>query len=298
MKKTTYSVILLACLNLFSFSANAKEALLQTTSNPSITQGYVNTDEGQIHYWEAGTGPALLLIHQSSSSGEEFAGMVPYMASQYRLITFDWPGHGSSDDPMKEMGVDDFTRSALAVVDHLNIQDFHLLGNHGGALIAMNIAWKYPARVKKVILSGTSGVRKKEDVEKFTESLDLEKRNHLEKDGTSISDAWGRYVDYMPNSAPEEVLVPFLNNMITRVRPYDAHYGVLKWNRMPALKAIKDRPMLIMQGEDDEYVSHQESLLDILPNSKRVVVKDAGVFMFFEAPEASSNAVSRFLAAP
>lgn len=287
--------IALALLPLVPWSSYAKEALLQTTANPSIKQGYVNTEAGQIHYWEAGSGPVLLMVHQSSSSGEEYAGMVPYMSDQYRLVTFDWPGHGSSDDPAREMEVDDFTRSALAVVDHLGIEEFHLLGHHGGALIAMNLAWKHPQRVKKIILSGTSGVKKKEEVEKFTESLDLEKRHHLERDGKSISEAWGRYTDYMPNSEPEEILVAFLNNMVTRVRPYDAHYGVLRWDRRPALESIKKREILITQGANDVYVSHQETLLDILTNSKRVVLEDAGVFMFFEAPEASSKMVLDFL---
>jgi len=68
----------------------AEEALLHTTANPQIKQGYVNTEDGQVHYWEAGNGPAILFIHQSSSSVEEYAGMVPFLADKYRLITFDW----------------------------------------------------------------------------------------------------------------------------------------------------------------------------------------------------------------
>lgn len=292
MRKLTFLIVV---LGLTVLPAQAKEALLQTTANPSIKQGYVNTDEGQIHYWEAGNGPALLLIHQSSSSVEEYAGMVPYLSDNYQVVAFDWAGHGNSDDPAREFGVEDHSKSAIAVMDHLGIKDFHLLGNHGGALIAMNLAWRHPNRVNKLILSGTSGVKSAEEAKAFTESLNLQKRKHTERDGKSISQAWQRFTGYMPNSNAEEVVVAFINNLNSRVRPYDGHYGVLRWDRKPALESIKNREILLVQAENDEYVSHQETLLDILPNSQRMVVKDAGVFMFFEAPESSAKIISDFL---
>ena len=275
--------------------AHDTEALLQTTANRDIRQGYVDTDEGQIHYWEAGSGPTLLLVHQSSSSVEEFAGLVPFLAKRYRLVTFDWPGHGASDDPVKELGVPEYTASALAVLNHLGIDRFHVLGHHGGALIAMNLAWKLPERVDKIILSGTSGVKDEAETQEFTESLDLERRNRLDREGKSISEAWARYLNYMPHSAPEQILVAFMNNMNARLRPYEAHYGVLRWDRRPALAGLKERDVLLMQGENDEFVSHQENLLDILNQADRVVVKDAGAFLFFEKPEEIAEIIARYL---
>lgn len=295
MKKLTVIIASSLCLSMIAVAASAKEALLQTTANKSIKQDYVNTDAGQLHFWEAGEGPVLLLIHQSSSSGEEYAAMVPYMAEKYRLIAFDWPGHGGSDDPVTELGVEEFTASALAVLDYLGISKAHVLGNHGGALIAMNLAWKHPQRVNRLILSGTSGVKEEKESEEFTESLDLERRNQVDIEGKSLSDAWGRYRAYMPNSSAEEILIPYLNNVTTRLRPYDAHYGVLRWDRRPALASLKDKRTLLMQGERDDFVSHQETLLKTLLNGERVVVENAGVFMFFEKPEASAKAVLKFL---
>lgn len=291
-------VTLLLCLNFLAAPAAAKEALLQMTANPDIKQGYVDTADGQVHYWDAGQGPVLFLVHQSSSSIEEFAGMVPYLAGEYRLVAFDWPGHGNSDDPVRELGVDDFTSSGMAVLDQLGIDKFHVLGHHGGALIAMNAAWKYPDRVERIILSGTSGVKSMEEVSKFADSLKLEERHHLERDGKSIMAAWQRYLDYMPDSEPEEILIAFIRNMVARLRPFDAHYGVLRWDRRPALEAIKEREILLTQGTNDSFVSDQETLLDILPNSRRVVIENSGTFLFFERPEASAKMIADFLTSP
>lgn len=290
-------VTLLLCLNFLPVTAIAKDALLQMTANPAIKQGYVDTADGQVHYWEAGTGPVLFLVHQSSSSVEEFAGIVPYLADDYRLIAFDWPGHGNSDDPSRELGVDDFTRSGIAVLDHLGVDQFHVLGHHGGALIAMNVAWQYPERVDKIVLSGTSGVKSMEEVSKFADSLKLAERHHLERDGKSIMAAWHRYLDYMPESEPEEILIAFIRNMVTRLRPYDAHYGILRWDRRPALEAIKDREILLTQGANDSFVSDQETLLDLLPNSRRIVIEKGGTFLFFERPEECAKMIGDFLSA-
>lgn len=265
-----------------------------TTSNKNIEKGYIKTSLGKIHYWTIGTGEALLLIHQSSSSGEEYARLVPYLADKYQLISYDWPGHGNSDDPDHELGVEEYTQAAFAVLDHLNIKKCHVLGHHGGALLTMNIAYLQPERVLKVILSGTSGPKTPEEIAEFTKNLGLKKKHQLERDGQSLLDAWIRYTGYLPESTPEEILVPYSNSIMSRMRPYDAHYGVLGWDRNPALHALKC-PVLLIQGGEDSFVSRQEKLLDIIPNSERVVLPKAGAFSFFEKPKESSEIIKTFI---
>lgn len=271
--------------------------MLQITANPAITQGYATGPTGQLHYWQAGpaAAPVLLLVHQSSSSAEEYAGLVPYLKDRYRLVAWDWPGHGMSDDPDHELGVAEYSASGLAVLDHLGIDQFHVLGHHGGALVAMNLAWKHPERTDRIILSGTSGVKSAAEAAQFAEDLDLERRKRVDREGRSISEAWGRFIKYMPHSDPRTVLITFLNNLQSRLRPYDAHYGVLRWDRRPALAALVDRDVLLTQGENDEYVSHQETLLERLPKARRSVIPDAGTFLFFENPAACAALIAEFL---
>ena len=278
--------------------SEAHETVFGTTSNPKIKQGYVDAPEGQIHFWQAGQGPALLMIHQASSSSEEFAGVVDTLATDFQVISFDWPGHGLSDDPKTELGADEFTLSALRVLDHLGLEKAHIVGNHGGALIAMNLAWKHPERVDRVILSGTSGVKDMDAVQEFSDDLGLDEMNVIDRDGKSLGDAWGRYTRYMPNSTPGEVLVAYMNNITVRLRPYDAHYGILRFDRRPALQSMAETRVLLMQAEHDPFVSDQESLLQILKNAERVVLEDVGVFNFFENPVQSAEAIHAFLSKP
>ncbi|TMM58641.1 alpha/beta hydrolase [Maribacter algarum] len=268
--------------------------LYRTTSNPQLKRGYVDTADGQIHFGTAGEGPALVLIHQSSSSMEEYAALVPYLFEKYQLIMFDLPGHGLSSDPSSEPGVEEFTDVALAVVNHLNVEKCSVLGHHGGALMTMNFAYRFPERTEKVILSGTSGIKSEEEKVEFSKSLENKKKVGLGKDGQSLLLAWQRYVAYMPDAEINDVLRPFLNSVITRMRPYDAHHSVLKWDRQPALENLKV-PVLLLQGLLDEFVSHQENLLDIIPNAERQVIEDGGAFLFFDKAKKCAKIIDTFL---
>lgn len=272
----------------------SEKILYQTTANRQLKRGYINLPDGQLHYGTAGKGPALLLIHQSSSSMEEYTSLIPYLAHKYQLIIFDLPGHGFSSDPLSEPGVEEFTNAALAVVDHLDLKKCSVLGHHGGALMAMNFAYRFPERTHKLILSGTSGLKSEQEKEAFTQNLASKKKVGLSKDGAALVLAWKRYVAYMPSAQVHEILRPFMNSVMSRLRPYDAHHAVLKWNRQPALENLK-APVLLLQGMLDEFVSHQENLLDLIANSERAVIEDGGAFLFFDKAKECALLIDQFL---
>ena len=116
----------------------------------------------------------------------------------------------------------------------------------------------------------------------------------LDRNGTSLLLAWQRYAAYMEEATLTDVLRPFLNSVLSRMRPYDAHHAVLKWDREPALLSL-EMPVLLLQGGQDEFVSNQENLLDIIPNAKRKVIENAGAFAFFDKAEDSAKIIHEFL---
>ncbi|WP_350284601.1 alpha/beta hydrolase [uncultured Croceitalea sp.] len=268
--------------------------LFRTTENRELKRGYFDIAEGQIHFGTAGKGPILLLIHQSSSSMEEYAALIPYLFHEYQLVLFDLPGHGMSSDPSSAPGVEEFTDVALAVVDHLNIEKCSVLGHHGGALMAMNFAYRFAERTEKIILSGTSGLKTEGEKIEFSQNLKSKKKVVLDKNGASLLLAWQRYVAYMPQAEINDILRPFLNSVMTRMRPFDAHHSVLKWDRQIALENLH-LPVLLLQGLHDEFVSHQENLLDIIPNVEREIIEDGGAFLFFDKAKECAEIIDKFL---
>jgi pimeloyl-ACP methyl ester carboxylesterase len=259
-----------------------------------MKKGYIDGPEGQVHYWMTGHGPTLLMIHQAAQSSEEYRAIGPVLGKHYQVLAIDLPGHGASDDPPRELEMDDFTRATLALLDALDISHLSILGHHGGSSIAIDIAARQPERVNKVILSGC-GIRTPEEVQALLAARTT--RNlAIRNDGEFLIDTWKRYVELTgPETTAETTFIPFLESLRARLRPYDAHHAILRWDRKPVLSRMQCAVLLI-QGQLDDFVNRQAELLDLIPNSTRHVMPGCGAFMYFEQPAEIAGVIREFLA--
>lgn len=106
-----------------------------------------------IRYRDVGSGTAVLLIHGYSASLESLMAFGGPLTSSSRVVALDVRGFGRSSkfgEPTRfgQQMVDDVTR----VMDHLQIDRAHLVGHSMGALIAANVAARYPKRVLSATL--------------------------------------------------------------------------------------------------------------------------------------------------
>ena len=141
---------LLACAVLIGrpvFAQPAAPPALLTSADQQFTAGDVT-----LRYRDAGTGDAVMLIHGYGTTLESMAGIAKALP-QYRLVALDVRGFGRSSkfsEPARfgQHMVDDVVR----LMDHLKIQRAHLIGHSMGALIAANVAARYPDRVTSATL--------------------------------------------------------------------------------------------------------------------------------------------------
>ncbi|MFL2771515.1 MAG: alpha/beta fold hydrolase [Rhodospirillaceae bacterium] len=258
-----------------------------------MRSGYVNCDMGQLHYWTAGKGPNLVLLHQSTQSSEEYLGLIPYLEENYTMWAIEWLGHGNSCDPAHEPEMDDYTRTVSQALDALDIKKAAFLGHHGGGSICIDIAASQPDRATHVIASGT-GQRSKEETEKLLKHR-KEVPEPINEKGDFLNKMWSIYAKLGgPETSLEIMHRVFLVNMKERLRRYDAHDPILKWNKAEACSKLRC-PVLLMQGDLDNFVTGQEDLLKTLDSGQRKVIKDVGAFLFYEKPEEISKAVHDFI---
>jgi pimeloyl-ACP methyl ester carboxylesterase len=112
-------------------------------------------------FWSevTGSGEPLLLIHGMGSASTAWKLITPKLAKNFQLITVDLPGHGNT--PLLESQSMDPISLATALVDLMDaygISQFHVCGNSLGGWIALEIAAKYPDRVKSVIGLAPAGL--------------------------------------------------------------------------------------------------------------------------------------------
>jgi 3-oxoadipate enol-lactonase len=94
----------------------------------------------------------ILLLHGNAESGEAFYAWMPELARDYRVVRPDMRGFGRSTPMPRDHAwsldriVDDF----IAVMDHLKIDKFYLVGAKVGGTMALHLAARHPSRVKTV----------------------------------------------------------------------------------------------------------------------------------------------------
>ena len=125
------------------------------SSNPSdLRYGYAQTPRGQIHYAEAGTGPALLLLGESPRSHRHFRKVQPLLAQHFRTIAIDTPGYGNSHSAPTPVTIPAVASCVVEFLDSMGIDRTHVLGVHTGNKLAASLAADSSGRVERLVLAG------------------------------------------------------------------------------------------------------------------------------------------------
>jgi pimeloyl-ACP methyl ester carboxylesterase len=102
----------------------------------------------QVHYRRAGSGPGLLLLHQSPQSSREFEPLMQAWGHNFTVIAPDAPGYGLSDPlGVAQADLEDFAAATMEFADALGLGRFAMYGYHTGGGMAVAVAHEYPDRV-------------------------------------------------------------------------------------------------------------------------------------------------------
>jgi pimeloyl-ACP methyl ester carboxylesterase len=141
-----------------------------------------SSDGIEIAYLDEGAGPAVLLIHGFASNARTNwvdTGWVRHLTREgYRVIAIDDRGHGASQklhDPAA-YATRLMAEDARRLLDHLHIEQAHVMGYSMGARIAAFLALAHPHRVKTAIFGGLgiNMIRGLADTEAIAAALEAE----------------------------------------------------------------------------------------------------------------------------
>lgn len=146
----------------------AKQAQWLSSTNPVRFM----TSHGAIAGFEAGSGPAVLLVHGWGERGADLGGFIePLTAAGYRVVGIDLPGHGPSVDAEPNLYM--VANTILEITQQLGDVSAviaHSMGGHS-TLVALRDGLAVDA---VVLLSPSS--RLDEALARFTEVLSLSPR--------------------------------------------------------------------------------------------------------------------------
>lgn len=251
--------------------------------------------------------PAIILLHGSNASLHTFEAVIAELAGEYRVITYDQPGHGlTGPHPRDDYSAAGMFEALNAVANAARLDRFYLGGNSMGGWVAWRYALAYPERVEGLILLNASGapLREGETAPPLNLGYRLQRNPMLRPLLSQIT----------PRSLVEKSLQDTVADpSIVTDAMVDRYWELLRFpgnRRASALRAVVDReadyfdriseitgPTLLLWGAQDRlvYASAATTFDERLPNADVVILDNVGHLPMEEAPAATANAIRRFL---
>ena len=114
-------------------------------------------DIGIAHRWDGPRGgPPVMMAHAMGTSHRIWDPQVPALADRYRLLRYDWRGHGDTDAPPGPYSLDQFVRDAVGLMDVLGLDRVHWVGISTGGMIGQGIGIHHPERIASLSLCNTT----------------------------------------------------------------------------------------------------------------------------------------------
>jgi pimeloyl-ACP methyl ester carboxylesterase len=263
----------------------------------------------KVHYRDQGcrTCPAVILLHGSNASLQTWAAIVDRVGAEYRVITYDQPGHGlTGAHPRDDYSAYGMFEALEAVAAAAGLDHFILGGNSMGGWVSWRYALAHPERVDALILIDAAGAPLRDG--ETEPPLNLGFRLMRNKFARPLVET------ITPRTLVKQSLIDTVADpSVVTEEMVDRYWELLRFpgNRhATALRAVADRepayaerlneitaPTLILWGALDQlvYVTAAETFAERIPDTDVVILEDVGHIPMEEAPEETANAVKRFL---
>src|SRR6202165_875483 len=114
-----------------------------------------------MYYEIYGSGQPLVLLHGNLSTiGTSFGKVLPTLASTRRIIAVEQQGHGHTADIDRPFSLGQWAQDTSALLRHLLIEQADFFGYSSGGAVALEIALRTPALVRKLVFAGGASYRR------------------------------------------------------------------------------------------------------------------------------------------
>jgi pimeloyl-ACP methyl ester carboxylesterase len=252
----------------------------------------------ELYYELHGSGPPLLLAHGQGGNHLSWWQQVPHFSRHYTCITYDARAFGRSID-VDGRGRASFGADAIALLDHLGVEDVRVVAHSMGGRPATAIATRDPRmRCRCLVLAGTTGAVADQTV-----------RDRRESAAEARGDRGLGAFSVMPGFEEREPQRHFLLRQISRMNPPRPRDFLGPPNppppqpgqppRVPMYErlAAAGLPVLFIVGEHDMICPADliELCHRLIPGSCYHVVAGSGHSAYWERPEEFNDVVLQFL---
>jgi pimeloyl-ACP methyl ester carboxylesterase len=222
--------------------------------------------------FDSGAGKPVVVLHGWGGKIESMAPVLDCLQRDFRTISLDLPGFGSSPLPPEPWGTPDYATFVSRVMEDLGIGSAPFVGHSYGAKTSLYLGATQPQLVDKLILISSSGLRTPPSFKariKRGVSRSARFAGRFGSPGDKVRQALYRRIassDYQEAGALRPTLVKVVNEDLSELLP-----------------RVKASTLLVWGSEDDSVpLTHARTMERLIPDAGLVVFEGAGHFPYLD----------------
>lgn len=265
------------------------------------------TDDGvKLYYEEAGSGTALIFVHEYAGDHRSWEPQMRFFSRYYRCITYSARGYPPSDIPTdpEKYSQDRARLDIKSVLDHLKIDKAHVCGLSMGGFATLHFGIHHADRARSLFVSGCGYGAAPDKQEQFkTETAATIAQ--IKQQGMSVV---GKQYALGPTRVQFQNKNPRgWQEFHDQLCEHDTLGSALTMQgvqgRRPSLWQLTEQmkkittPTLIVTGDEDDPCLEPALLMKrMIPSSGLVVMPNAGHTINIEDPEEFNRILFNFVA--
>ncbi len=120
-----------------------------------ITRHYLTINGRLVHYRRYGSGPPLIMVHQSPRSSAEYEALMLTWGAHFTCIAPDTPGFGQSQPLVKaDPDINDYADAIVEFIRALGLEKVAAYGFHSGGIILVTALKRHPEAFTGLAVGG------------------------------------------------------------------------------------------------------------------------------------------------
>ena len=125
-------------------------------ASTDVQSGFAQVGDLSMYYEVHGSGEPLVLIHGAYMSVDLMAPLLAPLAGSRRVIAMEQQGQGRTADIDRPITYEQMADDTAGLMEALDVASADVVGYSMGAAVALQVALRHPARVRKLVVASAS----------------------------------------------------------------------------------------------------------------------------------------------
>jgi 3-oxoadipate enol-lactonase len=261
----------------------------------------VDTRLGRVRVRTSGSGETIVFWPSLLMTGDMWSAQASHFADRYHVVLVDPPGHGESDPLRGYFTFDECAWCISDLLDGLDVQRAHVVGNSWGGMIGATFAARHPARIGRAVLMNctASAANRWQKVEYGALLRAARLMGGIKPPLTrSVLKAFLGPTTFATRPDVVDAVTAAVRSVDVRSSSWAVRSVVPRRPDQRELLASIRTPVLVVAGAEDATFSNAETkaMSDAIPGSSFVVLDGVAHLAALENPGLVNSIVDDFLA--